>query len=624
MEGCMMKILKSFLAGVLALTMAVTALPQISFADATQDTSTSLRLSSATAIDNSTGGRLSTDITLTVCAEDVSTTDEILSKYAKEDTSLTLRGSNTYTTKWEKYCTYYYYNQMSADEREYYDALNELAAHYMNKKADFELNDDGYYYMDVVDSNDLSVSEEASVYVAFLFSNPQYYFFMTSALVTVSYQDDNGNTQNAVTCMVYNSFVDGSSRTAYTSQFVKQINAMVSQVKGVSSESDKVRAIHDLIENKVSYNYDALNAFTDAALLRKENAYYTQSAYSVMCSSKTVCAGYSLAFCLLCNACGIDAICETSEDHAWNRVNVNDNWYMMDLTWDDGEVITYEFYGRSYSYFINEVDVGIYAGIHTAEAYWDNFTMPSCTLDTNPSDPYTSPGTFVTSSQQTATPTITCKKSGNKYKITITCSTPGTVIYYTTDGTTPYEASGKSYRYTGTFTVKAGGVFSAIAVADGYSDSAVATVTKYGKGDRATVDKIKYKVTNASEKTVTVTGTSIQSGTVTIPAKVTINGITYKVTAVSAKAFKGKTKITKVVIGKNVKKIGKNAFYGCKKLKTIEIKGAKKLSTIGENAFKNISSSATIAVKTSKAKLVKKVKKLVKASGATDLKVKKA
>jgi len=52
-----------------------------------------------------------------------------------------------------------------------------------------------------------------------------------------------------------------------------------------------------------------------------------------------------------------------------------------------------------------------------------------------------------------------------------------------------------------------------------------------------------------------------------------------------------------VTIGKNIKKISKNAFRDCKKLKSITIKTSKLTSSkVGANAFKGIYSKATIKV----------------------------
>ena len=48
--------------------------------------------------------------------------------------------------------------------------------------------------------------------------------------------------------------------------------------------------------------------------------------------NKTVCAGYSKAFELLCNAVGINTIVVTSCNHAWNAVKIDNRWYLIDVT----------------------------------------------------------------------------------------------------------------------------------------------------------------------------------------------------------------------------------------------------------------------------------------------------
>ncbi|MDD6072433.1 MAG: leucine-rich repeat protein, partial [Clostridiales bacterium] len=118
---------------------------------------------------------------------------------------------------------------------------------------------------------------------------------------------------------------------------------------------------------------------------------------------------------------------------------------------------------------------------------------------------------------------------------------------------------------------------------------------------------------------------------VTIAKKVTLNGITYKVTSIDANAFRGCkklrnisigseiteignaafykcTSLTKITIPAKVSKIGKKTFYGCKKLKTITIK-TKKLSDkkVGSKAFKGISSKAVVKVPKSRLKNYRKL-----------------
>ena len=84
-------------------------------------------------------------------------------------------------------------------------------------------------------------------------------------------------------------------------------------------------------------------------------------------------------------------------------------------------------------------------------------------------------------------------------------------------------------------------------------------------------------------------------------------------TSVSGKAFKGNSKVTKIIIGKNVTKIGKKAFSKCKKLKLLVIKSRKlKTKNVAKNAFKGITKVTTIKVPKKK---VSSYQKLFKSKG---------
>ena len=136
------------------------------------------------------------------------------------------------------------------------------------------------------------------------------------------------------------------------------------------------------------------------------------------------------------------------------------------------------------------------------------------------------------------------------------------------------------------------------------------------KGTTLTVSskKLEVIVTSSSKKNPTVTVTKImdkKAKKLTIPATVKVKGVTYKVTAISDRAFKGNKKLTTVTIGSNVTKIGIGAFYGCKNLKKITVT-AGKLTTINRSVFKGVKKNVTISVKdTKKAKtaLKKQLKK---------------
>ena len=212
---------------------------------------------------------------------------------------------------------------------------------------------------------------------------------------------------------------------------------------------------------------------------------------------------------------------------------------------------------------------------------------------------------------------------------------------------TDFTVSYKNNKNIGTATVVITGI-------GNYNGSASKTFDiRVKKGKVIDVGKYKYKVTGIS--TVAFNGIkSTKTTKVTIPKTVKYGGKTFKVTSIADKALKGKTKVTQVTIGANVKTIGvsafegckklskitfgsaattiedkafkncvaltnitipskvtkidKQAFYGCKKLKTITIKSTK-LKTVGKNALKGINSKATIKVPKSKLSAYKKLLK---------------
>ena len=113
----------------------------------------------------------------------------------------------------------------------------------------------------------------------------------------------------------------------------------------------------------------------------------------------------------------------------------------------------------------------------------------------------------------------------------------------------------------------------------------------------ATVKKVKYTVLDAGKKTAAVTGPASKSvKDVTIQPTVRIDNVTYKVTQINAKAFKGLKSLKSVTIGKNVKKIQNEAFAGCGKLKNVNMKKAAGITSISKKAFSKINAKAKVTV----------------------------
>ena len=155
-----------------------------------------------------------------------------------------------------------------------------------------------------------------------------------------------------------------------------------------------------------------------------------------------------------------------------------------------------------------------------------------------------------------------------------------------------------------------------IAINDAPAEPSLPTSNNTTPKDTILKDSTGASYTPANSKEVSYTAPKNKKITsVTVPASVTIKGVTYKVTSIKANAFKNCKKLKKVTIGKNIKTIGKNAFYGCTKLNSITVKTTKLTSSsVKSNAFAKLHNKAKFKVPKKK---LSAYKKLLKKKGVT-------
>jgi hypothetical protein len=119
-----------------------------------------------------------------------------------------------------------------------------------------------------------------------------------------------------------------------------------------ANESDpylRVKAIHDFVANHVAYDGPAY----------RDGRYPPQDADTVFRTGLAVCAGYANLIVEIGNAADTEIVRVVGdarsqggevvgESHAWNAAYIEDQWYLMDATWDSGHLNGREFV-RSYS-----------------------------------------------------------------------------------------------------------------------------------------------------------------------------------------------------------------------------------------------------------------------------------
>ena len=213
----------------------------------------------------------------------------------------------------------------------------------------------------------------------------------------------------------------------------------------------------------------------------------------------------------------------------------------------------------------------------------------------------------------------TCKEPAHYYYLCEICNAPAKDMKDSyTVGSVKTEHSWDSGKITTEPTAQAEGVKTyTCTICHATKTEAVAKLpaesekpqTGLKKGQKITVKGYTYKVKNASE-VIFMGVKNKKAKTITIPAKVKLNGKYYKVTELAAKSLKGVQAKT-IVIGSQVKVIGKSAMQNCKKLKTLKIKSTK-LKKVGKNAFKGVSKKAKVTVPK---KMKRAYQKLLKGKG---------
>ena len=189
-----------------------------------------------------------------------------------------------------------------------------------------------------------------------------------------------------------------------------------------------------------------------------------------------------------------------------------------------------------------------------------------------------------------------------------TCTEPGIRLYTCKDNDDSYEEeiSATGHQHTELRNVKA-----ATYEQEGYTGDTYCTICNQKISSGNTIAKlspqtvtpgktIKDNSTNGVYKvlkdgmSVEFTKPIYRNASVRIPDTIIVNGITYKVTGISANAFKNNKSLKSVSIGRNVTVIGTNAFYGCKKLS--KVSGGNGIVKIGHRAFANCSSLSEITI----------------------------
>jgi transglutaminase/protease-like cytokinesis protein 3 len=125
-------------------------------------------------------------------------------------------------------------------------------------------------------------------------------------------------------------------KNSLSAQSVADLTRQITAEK--TTDSAKVEAIYEWLIRNV--NYDNSHKYR-----REGDTTLWQEPYNVVVLKKAVCMGYAKTFREMCRLIGVKAVVVEGkpkspngfverEGHAWNAVQLNNNWYLLDATWD--------------------------------------------------------------------------------------------------------------------------------------------------------------------------------------------------------------------------------------------------------------------------------------------------
>ena len=184
------------------------------------------------------------------------------------------------------------------------------------------------------------------IFMAMTRDNPLIYFLNQSACSTAS--DMFGH---LAICPQY--FFSKEKVKEYNRKIEKVVNELAGQLRLLEcSDYEKEIRIHDWICQNIEYDYEGNNKSKLSRVIASHNI------LGVFAHHKAQCEGIAKAVKVLLNAVDVKCIVVTGDavkngesvPHAWNIVNIDEEPYQLDVTWDIG-VLGKEKQCIAYDYF---------------------------------------------------------------------------------------------------------------------------------------------------------------------------------------------------------------------------------------------------------------------------------
>ncbi len=170
-----------------------------------------------------------------------------------------------------------------------------------------------------------------------LYDHPEFFWLNGEAAANAEYPIGSEIGNVTIELSVYDHWKTSDLASA-RAEFDKATDKIVSEAEKKTDIFEKVLYVHDIIIKSVTYDHESLESETAADA--KTDA-FSNTAYGALVEGRALCGGYARAFSHIMHLLGIGSLLITGEadggPHAWNLVNLDNEYYHIDLTWDDAD-----------------------------------------------------------------------------------------------------------------------------------------------------------------------------------------------------------------------------------------------------------------------------------------------
>lgn len=167
-----------------------------------------------------------------------------------------------------------------------------------------------------------------SEYMEFIYRNPQYFYVYTG--YKFAYLPNAA--ANSTEIWIFPIYIESVTEEKTTETTEKAKSIVASLTSEDMTDAEKALVLHDYIVDNTTYNTPVSQ--------QKElygDDWMNFTAYGPLMNGTAVCQGYTQAYNMLLNLCGIETrfAVNDADNHGWSLVKIGGNWYHTDTTFDD-------------------------------------------------------------------------------------------------------------------------------------------------------------------------------------------------------------------------------------------------------------------------------------------------